>query len=215
MVRSCAVKATKQMRKRSNKLRAIFASCLMLATSTAANAAQMEVRRYDRLPVVFFHGNIETGDEKKFFALANRLPSKSVIMLRSDGGLIYPALVMGEMIRSKRFTTAVAGTCASACGLMWLAGTNRILFKNDSKVGFHAAFDPKNGHEHGATNAIVGAYLTRLGFKYDAVDYFTKAGPTEMEWLDDAAAKQYGIKVTVLSSPYSNATLDKQTSPGR
>jgi hypothetical protein len=97
--------------------------------------------------------------------------------------------------------------------LIWIAGTERIVFKNDSRVGFHAAYNPSDGQEHGATNALIGAYLTRLGFNYSAVVYLTSAAPDEMEWLDDGTAKKYGIKVTVYNNPNKNdaARLDKQT----
>jgi hypothetical protein len=93
MVRSCTVKVTKQMRNRSYKLRAIFASVLLATTTTAASAAQMEVKRYGSLPVLFFHGKIENGDQQKFSNLAKNLPPKSVVMLRSDGpsGLSLPS----------------------------------------------------------------------------------------------------------------------------
>jgi hypothetical protein len=92
--------------------------------------------------------------------------------------------------------------CASACALMWLAGSPRGAFEN-SKVGFHAAYrtDGKTTIEDGTGNAYVGAYLAKLGFSYNAIAYMTQAAPEEMEWLDATKAKKYNIAYTVLKSP--------------
>jgi hypothetical protein len=64
-------------------------------------------------------------------------------------------------------------------------------------VGFHSAYK-EDGSVAGGGNAIVGAYLARLGFKYETIYYLTQTAPKEMEWLDSDKVKKYGISVTVL-----------------
>jgi hypothetical protein len=53
----------------------------------------------------------------------------------------------------------------------------------NSRIGFHAAFDIVSRQETGVGNAVIGAYLTRLGLPYSVVIYATKQGPDGMQWL--------------------------------
>jgi hypothetical protein len=85
------------------------------------------------------------------------------------GGLIGPAMQIGELIRQRGMATFVPGerTCASACALIWVAGFPRFV-GDTPQIGFHAAYDQDTGQAAGAGNAILGAYLRGLGFGYRA-----------------------------------------------
>jgi hypothetical protein len=75
-----------------------------------------------------------------------------------------------------------------------------------AKIGFHAA--SLSGQESGMGNAIVGAYLNKIGLSYSAVIYITKAAPGSMTWLNVAEAEKHGIEVTLLPlSPMPNKPL--------
>src|SRR5215831_12666127 len=73
-----------------------------------------------------------------------------LITLNSDGGLLSEGLAIAETITTKRFPTRVlsGNTCASVCGLIWLAGVLRNADLR-ARIGFHAIYDVKNGHEIG------------------------------------------------------------------
>jgi hypothetical protein len=58
--------------------------------------------------------------------------------------------------------------------LAWLGGTKRLM-SADSKIGFHAARNWVTGKETGSGNALIGAYLKKLGLAYPAVLYITQA----------------------------------------
>jgi hypothetical protein len=64
-------------------------------------------------------------------------------------------------------------------------------------IGFHAV--SIGGAETGAGNALVGAYLERLGLPERAIFYATIAGPKEMLWLTPENAKKLGIDLQVLN----------------
>jgi cell division septation protein DedD len=68
-----------------------------------------------------------------------------------------------------------------------------------ARIGFHAAYNAASGQETGLGNALVGAYLTRIGLPYSAVIYITKASPNSMTWLSLADAKRQGIEVSLNS----------------
>jgi hypothetical protein len=114
---------------------------------------------------------------------------------------VAQAIRIGSRIREKGFTTYVAGEdeCWSACALAWLAGVPRYMSPTAS-VGFHAAYD-KSGDPHGLTNAVVGAYISRIGLPIEAVICATIAGPQEMMRLTPEMAEKCGISVRLVRPP--------------
>ena len=106
---------------------------------------------------------------------------------------------MGKAIRLLGFTTSVSNgeTCASACALAWLGGSQRHLTQ-DSRVGFHAAYLEKDGRtvESGVANALVGAYVTSLGLSSKAVVFVAAAPPDKMQWLTPKDRTELGIEFT-------------------
>ena len=175
----------------------------MVATmiSCAANAANITVEQQNQGMAISIVGEIKTGDYEKFKAMAAKLPAKSFVALDSDGGFIIEALQIGEMVRAKKFRTVAGEVCASARALIWVAGAERGAF-DESHIGFHSAYNATTKQISGSANAIIGAYLSRLGYGYPAIHYMTKVGPESMEWLTIAKANQLGIKVTKVTGRY-------------
>jgi hypothetical protein len=153
------------------------------------------------IDVIHINGPIEAGDDQRFRDVAGS-SSKAIVLLNSEGGRVLPALEMGLQISSRGFATAVPtdGLCASACALMWLAGAPRYSAINAS-IGFHAAYIEQNGEmsETGSGNALIGAYLNRLGLSTEAIVFVTSAPPEGMEWLTKEKAKAVQIRYEVLS----------------
>jgi hypothetical protein len=61
------------------------------------------------------------------------------------------------------------------------------------------------GNESSTGNALLGGYLTQLGFPDSAIAYATSAGPESARWLTPSEAQRYGIEVKILETPSSNA----------
>jgi ATP-dependent protease ClpP protease subunit len=156
-------------------------------------AARIEVNQ----ATIAIDGDIEFGDFEVFQS-KTRFLSQATVILKSNGGKIVPAIKIGEVIRQKAFATYVEDYCASACTLIWLAGSQRYMAAT-AQIGFHAAYNNDTGQEAGMANAIVGAYLTKIGLPYEAVIYATVAKPDDMRWLTVADAKRVGISVTVVN----------------
>ena len=167
--------------------------CLAVAISAPANAAEVAAMERD---IIAISGEIVKGDADKFAAIAVTAPADTLVTLSSGGGRIFESMMIGEAIRARHFATGIPNdaTCASACGLIWLAGTPRYI-GSTGRVGFHAAYIVNEGvaSETGNGNALVGAYLTKLGLSYEAIFYITSAGPDDMTWLHLADAKRIGI----------------------
>ena len=149
-------------------------------------------------------GLIQPGDDEKLAAALRGTPHPVSLGLSSLGGNVQAALAIGTMVRDKALRTVVAprAICASACGLVWLAGAPRVLGEN-AHVGLHAAYLRRNGVsvETGAANALIGAYLGRLGFDDHAIVYLTSAAPDEMTWILPADRQRYGIAFEAGGSP--------------
>jgi hypothetical protein len=75
-----------------------------------------------------------------------------------------------------------------------------------AEIGFHAAYNADTGQETGVGNALVGAYLARIGLSDAAVVYITQAAPKSMTWLSVAEANKRGIGVVALGPPAAAPT---------
>ena len=144
--------------------------------------------------VIIVSGRISPETETAFAAALRNAQGRPRIYLTSPGGALTPGLNMGRMIREARLETFIpAGAgCFSACGLIWLAGVERHLDPM-ARVGFHAAYVPQQGapgQVSGSGNALIGAYLSRLGYNDNAIRFFTSARPDQMFELKPAQLRR-------------------------
>jgi ATP-dependent protease ClpP protease subunit len=165
---------------------------------------------------VVIQGRLNHGDEDIFRARIAALHTPSIgIGLNSPGGDLRAGIEIGTIIRMRGLATGVpvGAECASACGLIWLAGTPRVILYDDQgnygRVGFHAAVNAVTGQQS-VGNAIAGAYFNRLGLSDDAIAYMTDAPPDSIQWLTSADADRLGIKVNYVKEAPS--TADTKTS---
>lgn len=141
-------------------------------------------------------GLIGPGDAEAFKLKAELFPDNATAVLNSPGGNLLAALAIGDFIRLRGWSTYVSGECDSACALIWLGGSPRMMTP-DARIGFHAA--SVDGQETGLGNVVLGEYLHRIGLNNEAVTYATKAGPYTMTYLTPGEAKRVGIEVSVVS----------------
>ena len=192
--------------------RFLSAAALALLTTTALPAHAAEVTWWKNPKQsddygIKISGDILAGDEDRFRDTLKQLLYRNygermnivnvavTVHLDSNGGIIGDAMKIGTAIRNMKFKTFVADgvTCASSCGLIWLAGTTRYV-GTKGHIGFHAIYDGKTKQATPDGNAVVGAYLGSLGFDYNTIAFLTRTPPDSMEWLNASVAKQYGIK---------------------
>ncbi len=139
--------------------------------------------------------------------------ARGIVEFNSDGGSVIAGIQIGEMVRSRNFSTLVPDNaqCSSACALAWLGGMPRFMGAN-AEIGFHAVYRASTGRESGVGNALVGAYLNRMGLPDSAVVYITQSAPDSMTWLSlDDAARQ-GIDVQSLKPESRHAKTNSNGS---
>ena len=145
--------------------KAAIASVGLLAGFHASAATIHHEKMDNETEIIGIIGDIAAGDLERFRQISLRHP-KAIVVLNSKGGLVYPAIEIGKIIKIMGYTTVVSDgdVCASACALIWMAGSNRVA-SYDGNVGFHASYRNDNGKlvEVGAANALIGNYLTLLG----------------------------------------------------
>ena len=172
---------------------------LLLLATAGASAAEIKVvppSVVGGLPVIMVIGDIEREDGKDFVRKASSLDN-ALVTFHSNGGNLVSGITIGETIHQKKFKTLVTenSMCASACAAAWLGGSERFM-QPGARIGFHAAYDRNTGRETGVGNALLGAYLSRIGLSYNAIIYITKAAPSEMTWLNQSEAAQLGIAIS-------------------
>lgn len=177
----------------------------LLHLASPLHAATISTEQRDGTNVIVVSGALEDEDREKFERVAQQY-SEARVFFKSPGGSVLAGVSIGEAIRLKGFSTGVRSgdVCASACALAWLGGVKRQL-QRGSRLGFHAAYvnDGDVSKESGLANAIVGAYLTRIGLPVSAVVYITKAGPSDMTWLSPNEGEASGIKFEFLDQDVS------------
>ena len=184
--------------------------------SYAAEIAAKPVAGSAEIGAIAVQGRLSISDIQEFRNVISRFP-KAVVAFNSDGGSALAGIQIGELIRLKGYITLVPSNsrCASACAIAWLGGTQRFMGPN-AQIGFHAAYEVRSGQatEVGAANALVGAYLNKIGLPDRAVIYITQAPPEGMTWLNLSEAQQKGIDVA-LQTPSQENMQTKVTPPVR
>lgn len=179
-------------------------AALMCLSAPAAAADFAIVNGLDKRPAVMIWGDIQPDDHLKFAAFVKTHPQVYSIKLQSDGGAIEPAIRIGTFAHILGLQTVVISKwgCASACALIWAGGTKRTL-EPDAKVGFHGVFTMEDGHPQPSApgNALVGAYLARLGYADPAISYMTAQPPTGMAWLTPDQGRALGIDYDIKQHP--------------
>jgi ATP-dependent protease ClpP protease subunit len=183
-------------------LRAVLTAIFTSAPVHVAQAAFIEKKPLgpESPDLIMVFGELEARDIERFRDVATNTP-EAIVALAGPGGSVAAGIEIGHMIRLRNYKTVVFGDqqCASSCALAWLGGAQRFMAES-AKIGFHAASDGRSGQVSGAGNALVGAYLNRIGLQASAIVYITQAGPDGMIWLSPAQAKRYGIEVQALQS---------------
>lgn len=122
-------------------MRRILLSLLLAAAAAAPAARAMDFHRIG--DVLVLSGPVDGGDLVRLRdELANGRPSL-VVLHDSPGGDLWNGYQVGNRIRDEGLRTAVAGKCESACGLIFLSGSERFFSDGreigQTMVGLHGA----------------------------------------------------------------------------
>lgn len=86
--------------------------------------------------VLVFEGEITHGLTRRLRRLLAENPGVTQLHLSGAGGLIYEARGAAKLVRARGLETRAGGLCASACTLVFAAGSRRSLDAG-GQLGFH------------------------------------------------------------------------------
>jgi hypothetical protein len=157
--------------------------------------------------VIKISGEIKLGELATFQRYTENVdPDTTLVIVTGPGGNLLAGIGMGIRIHQKKLIVGVMGMCTSSCALIWIGGeTGRKFFYQDRPgvltfLCFHQA-SQKTSRPNGVTlptpsgpgNALIGKYLSYLGFKQDMIEWATAAGPNNRRCLNPELAEKFNI----------------------
>jgi hypothetical protein len=163
----------------------ILAIAALLALAAPAVGAQ--IARYDNN--VFIIGPIASQDYAAFLRTAT--PETTTIYLNSPGGILSEAIVIGRLVRERKYETIVPenAICSSGCALIWFAGVKRRL---DGRLGLHSARE-QSGITSEPGNALMAAFLREMGMSELMARLPSRVVPGDMWWFDAIGLAELGV----------------------
>lgn len=131
----------------------VLVLALGIALAAEAPPRQVEVpfdggrfvvaRAADATCVIALQGTISRAASFAFETASGRADAlgcaKPWLLLESPGGSLDEGIALGKAVRLKGLRTLTRDTCASACALVFLGGTERWLVGSGARIGFHQA----------------------------------------------------------------------------
>jgi uncharacterized membrane protein (UPF0127 family) len=129
-----------------------------------------------------FSGGITFGTAKEFRQFLDAMPDVNIVRLESHGGRILEAQRIGDLIKIRRLDTYVSDDCLSACTIVFLSGTHRLI-EPRAKLGFHQPdFPGLTDEERRLIIDNERARLLNLGVSALFAEKALSTPPTEM-WV--------------------------------
>lgn len=159
-----------------------------------------EERAADSAVHVRMEGEIKAGDTAKLTAIL-RDDSGSIvdISLNSLGGNVLEAEQMASDIRDYGVTVTVdtGDTCASACFLLFAAGTVRKAGEH-ALIGVHSASDADGEEtpESLAVTTLIARDAAAYGVPSSIIGKIVTTAPGQIAWLNDADLRRMGVRVS-------------------
>jgi hypothetical protein len=129
------------------------------------------------------YGSIDLGFYDRFLEVLNSHPGIEEIVLGSGGGSVRDAILSGIEIRRRGLNTTIFGNCLSACPLVFMGGTQRVIWAGPYRLGFHQ-ISRRNGAAVSADDPaylLTANYLNQMGIDQSTViRWMLSATPHEM-----------------------------------
>lgn len=159
-------------------LRLPFFWCFF-ALSYAQTAAAYDVGGKQYETAIVISGPIDDTTLTDFEDQASRAQGNTIVVLSGPGGLVDPALQIGDRIRQLGFSTIVpvGQECASACVLIWFSGQERYMSRFGRLLVHSVYVRDRSGEAYRSFdgNADVAEHLRRMNVPEDLI-YYTATG---------------------------------------
>lgn len=164
--------------------------------SAPAHAANFSVLPESSGKIGIITGEIDQGDTKrlsKFLVDHKRIES---LLLDSPGGYIAEGIWMADKIRTAKLKTVVFDECASACFLLFAAGTERTVI-DGANIGIHAAAsvvgEEQTFNQEGTD--WTAKELDKLGVPNTLIETMKSTHQPDVHWLTADEETLMGVKI--------------------
>jgi hypothetical protein len=186
-----------------------------IVPGTAAHALDLAEYRLDgRCQAVALTGEIRRGEgaaaAQRIVEAAERCGTGTLVVRQMPGGSVSDAVDIGTAIRAREYVTALLpdSVCASACGLIYVAGTRRfwrpggrfVIHRPDIRASFQTAAEETREYER--LRARLAQYVSSMGGNPDYVDAMYAVPSGRVEQLDERDLTRLGL-VTTVGSPFA------------
>lgn len=177
------------------------ASIALMLTPSAGQAMNFAFDPLEHEPnkgVIIATGEIRPGDDEKLHGLVAALPGNTVLLgitLSSPGGNLVEGVRLATTIRNTSLTTGAHGTCASACFLMFAAGTKRLVF-GDARIGVHSA--SLDGMETAGSQAVTTQMARKaadFGVPPAIIGKMVTTAAGDMAWLSQDDLRSMDVEL--------------------
>ncbi len=155
--------------------------------------------------VIVAAGQINLGDDERLHDYVARLhPGTTVVgmVLESPGGNLREGVYLATTIRNSRIATGVfdRAECASACFLMFAAGSHRTVGPH-ARIGVHSA--SHSGEDDPVAQAVTTLMARKaadLGVPSDIIGRMVTTPPSQIAWLTPDELAEMHVEVLTADS---------------
>jgi ATP-dependent protease ClpP protease subunit len=155
--------------------------------------------------VIALQGSITRDTSRKFsnvVAIAkSRNCDKPLLLLESGGGLLDDGIMMAREVKASGYKTIVRKSCASACSMIFLGGSERTLYSKNARIGFHQPRTNLSCDEYDFDKSIkqMSRFLKyALPENYEEIlGLITKTSCDSMTWVSGEEAISMGVATKI------------------
>jgi len=131
------------------------------------------------------------------------------LMLESPGGALLEGIDLGKEVRIRGWRTITRYDCASACALIFLGGTERVLVGSRARIGLHQPATTRSGRERwcGASRDSNGVREIRRYLRWaisaqadQVMEIMMQTSCDAVEWEQGQRALELGIATRLQSA---------------
>ena len=144
------------------------------------------------------------------------------LMLESPGGALRDGIALGREVHFRQLRTITRADCASACALIFLGGSERVLVGTRARIGLHQPATTRfigNDRHCGGSIDSNGVRDIRTYLRWvvppradELMKLVLRTSCDTIEWIDGSRAVELGI-ATRLEDAASGASSRTQGSP--
>lgn len=144
---------------------------------------------------IYYDGRIVRGSSAKLVKVLDNNPRANTLYLNSPGGLIAESLKLAKIVRDVEMTIIVENECSSACTIVLINGTIRLMTP-EANIGFHSAFI--GDRSISGTNSALKIELKKYGISDEFIEKAVNTPSNNMWYPSHKVLKQEGIVNAVL-----------------